>query len=315
MSQTKTSAMLLGALVADAASLGLHWLYDPDRIARIADDHGTAAFLPVKPEFFDGAKGYFAHAARHAGMLTQYGEALYLSMRCMADEGGAFEPAHQRAAFAAYFGAGGAYNGYIDRPTRGALDRIAADQVPSGIDDDQNPALTRLPAIVAAYHAAPDLDDTALAAMQITNVNDVAAGYTAVFAELLRLVLNGTPVAEALVAAADGATGAIAAALRDALTTSEADTTAYAGHVGRACHLPTSGPVMFHILRHSTSYADAVERNILAGGDSAGRSLMIGATLGASHGIATPNGIPLDWILRMTDGAAIWTACCAVKPL
>ena len=30
------SHLLLGALVADAASLGVHWIYDPDRIASIA---------------------------------------------------------------------------------------------------------------------------------------------------------------------------------------------------------------------------------------------------------------------------------------
>lgn len=97
-----------------------------------------------------------------------------------------------------------------------------------------------------------------------------------------------------------------------ALTTSEAESTVYAGLVGRACHLPTSGPMMFHVLRHSTSYADAVERNILAGGDSAGRSLMIGAAMGAAHGIATPKGIPLNWVLALRDGAAIWEACRAL---
>lgn len=70
MTQTPTSEMLLGALVADAASLGLHWLYDPDRIAEIATAHGTAAFAPVDAAFFEGATGYFAHAGRHAGMLT-----------------------------------------------------------------------------------------------------------------------------------------------------------------------------------------------------------------------------------------------------
>lgn len=49
--------MLLGALVADAASLGLHWLYDPDRIAQIATKRGSAAFAPVDAAFFEGAKG------------------------------------------------------------------------------------------------------------------------------------------------------------------------------------------------------------------------------------------------------------------
>lgn len=93
MTQTPTSAMLLGALVANAASLGLHWLYDPDRIAQIATKRGTAAFAPVDAAFFEGAKGYFAHAGRHAGMLTQYGEALLVGMRSMIDSKGPFDAA------------------------------------------------------------------------------------------------------------------------------------------------------------------------------------------------------------------------------
>ena len=312
MTQTPTSAMLLGALVSDAASLGLHWLYDPERIAKIAETRGTAAFAPVDAAFFNGVKGYFAHDGRHAGMLTQYGEAMLVGMQAMIDNQGAFDAAAQRSAFAAHFGPGGAYSGYIDRPTRGALERIAAEQDPSGIDDGQNPALTRLPAIIAAYHGAPNLGAQAKAAMEITNVNVVATAYNAVFADLLCRVLNGAPVADALGAAAENATGDVQAALKDALTTSEADSTLYAGQVGRACHLTTSGPVMFHVLRHSSSYTEAVERNIRAGGDSAGRSLMIGAAMGAAHGIATPDGIPLDWVLKLTDGTAIWGACRAL---
>ncbi len=306
---TPRSTMLLGALVADAASLGLHWLYDPDRIADIAARRGGAAFTPVDAAHFDGAKGYFAHGARQTGMLTQYGEALWLAIRTMIAEGGAFDVPAQQAAFATHFGPGGAYHGYIDRPTRGALERIAAQLSPSGIDDDQNPAVTRLPAIVAGYHGTPELADRSQAAMQITNVNDVATAYNAVFCDLLCRVLDGAPVAEALAMAARAAEGDVREALLHALASDETDVTVFAGEVGRACHLPTAGPVMFHVLQHSATYSDAVEHNILAGGDSAGRAILIGAVMGAAHGIATPAGIPLAWVLQLTDGAPLWDGC------
>ena len=303
------SDMLLGALVADAACLGLHWLYDADRIAKIAEHRGAAAFTPVDAKHFDGAKGYFAHSARQNGMLTQYGEALWVAIRTMNTQNGTFDVAAQQAAFAAHFGPGGAFTGYIDRPTRGALERIADNQTPSGIDDDQNPALSRLPVVIAAYHGTSELADMARAAMQITNVNDVADGYTTVFIDLLGRVLDGEPLDSALVAAADNAQGDIQAALRHALTTQETDSTVFTGEVGRACHLPTSGPAMFHILKHSSSYAEAVERNVLAGGDSAGRAIPIGAAMGAAQGVATPSGIPLAWVLKLTNGATIWDGC------
>lgn len=310
MTHSQTSALLLGALVADAASLGVHWIYDPERIADIAARQGGhSSFTPVDAANFENTKAYFAHGLRRSGMLTQYGEVLRLAIQLMNANDGAFEVASYRAAFAAHFGPGGPYQGYIDRPTRAALDNIAAEKSLSGIDDDQCPAVARLPAVFARYHGKETLNEMIVKAMEVTNVNDVAAAYNSVFADVLSRVAQKDPIRDALEAAADAADDSIKSELMDALSTSDANSTDYAGLVGRACHLPTAGPVMFHILKHSNDYADAVERNNLAGGDSAGRSLLIGAVMGYVYGIATPKGIPLSWILQIKDGAEIWAEC------
>lgn len=310
MTDSQTSAMLLGALVADAASLGVHWIYDPDRISEIAARQGgQTAFTPVDPANYENTKGYFAHGLRQNGMLTQYGEVLRLTIRSMNANDKAFDVAAYQAAFAAHFGPGGTYSGYIDRPTRAALDNILAEKMPSGIDDDQNPAVARLPAIFARYHGTSDLPEKMTEAMEVTNVNAVAAAYQAAFADVLLRVMQNEPLDDALRAAADAADHSIQPELLDALATSDANSSDYAGLIGRACHLPTAGPVMFHILKHSADYREAVERNNLAGGDSAGRSIFIGAVMGVVHGVATPKGIPLSWLLQLKDGAAIWNEC------
>ena len=314
MPNETTTHMLLGALVSDAASLGLHWLYDPARIAELAaQNDNSAAFLPVDPAHFEGAKGYFAHATRQTGMLTQYGEVLRLCIATMITTDGDFDAAVYAQAFAAHFGSGGSYNGYIDRPTRGALQNMADELVPSGIDDDQLPAVATLPAILARYHRDPALGDMVQTAAQVTNINTVADGYSAAFTDLLRRVLEGAPLQEALGAVAEAAVDAeIKAALQDALSTTETDTVRYGETTGRACHLPMAGPLIFHILRHATDYRDAVERNIRAGGDNAGRSLMVGAVMAAVHGVATPKGVPLSWVLSLQDGPEIWAECQAL---
>ncbi len=55
------ASMLVGSLVADAASLGVHWLYDPERIADIASRQGgRSAFTPIDAKNFEGVRGYFA---------------------------------------------------------------------------------------------------------------------------------------------------------------------------------------------------------------------------------------------------------------
>jgi ADP-ribosylglycohydrolase len=94
--------------------------------------------------------------------------------------------------------------------------------------------------------------------------------------------------------------------MRDALQldSAERDTVAFAGEVGRACPLPQAMPVIFHICRHASTYRDAVERNILAGGDNCGRAPIIGAVFGAASGVQG-DGIPVQWLARLNDGARI----------
>ena len=304
MSEERKSAAVLGALVADAAALGLHWVYDVARVRDVADAHGGAAFVPVDPAHHAGIPAYFAHALRCDGMQSQYGEVLRVAMRSVLAQGG-FDAAEDGAAFAAHFGAGGRYQGYLDRPTRGALENIAAEVMPSGIDDDQLPAVATLPAMVAVYSG--DAQGTAIkAARDVTNVNSVADDYADVFAQVLNDVIAGGDLKTVLKGAASDATGDIGKALQAALSSEEADSVAYGEVTERACHLPMAMPLAFHIMSRAEDYADAGEQNIRAGGDSSGRAIIIGSIMAAACGA---RDIPLDWVLRLDSGAEVWAQC------
>ena len=312
MNMTHNADLLFGALVADAACLGLHWIYNVDRVAEVtARQNGQCAFTPVEARNFEGVKT-FAHKDRQNGMFTQIGEVLHLAIQSMNDNYGHFDVAAYQSAFAAFFGAGGAFNGFIDGPTRGALANIEAAQNPSGIDDNQTPALARLPAILAVYHGQDTLPDMIKTAMEVTNVNAQATAFSNVFADVLGRVMDGQILDTALEAAANAADSTVKSDLLNALRTDENDSTVFAGLnglMGRACYLSAAGPVMFHILARSGSYQDAIERNILAAGDTAGRAIMIGAIMARIHGIATPTGVPLSWALQLKDGAKVWQDC------
>lgn len=309
---TANADLLLGALVADAACLGLHWIYNVDRIAEVtARQNGQCAFTPVEARNFEGIKT-FAHKDRHNGMLTQIGEVLRLAIQSMNEQGGTFDVPSYQNSFAAFFGAGGRFTGFIDGPTRGALANIAADVSPSGIDDNQTPALARLPAILVAYHGQDTLPTMIKSAMEVTNINLEATAFSDVFADVLGRVMVDEPLETALHAAAQSADDTIKADLMNALNTTEPDSVVFAGInglMGRACYLPAAGPVMFHILARSKTYQEAIERNILAAGDSAGRAIMIGAIMARTHGVATPKGVPLSWVLELENSAEIWREC------
>ncbi|KZL03839.1 MULTISPECIES: ADP-ribosylglycohydrolase family protein [unclassified Pseudovibrio] len=303
---------LLGAFVADAASLGLHWLYDVDRIHHVTQEHDdSAAFVPLTPSYFEGVPAYFAHANRQDGQFTQYGENLHLALKHLLAHDKHLKMEEFQQAFTAHFGAGGTYNGYIDRPTRGTLENIANEKLtPSGVDDDQLPALSKIPAVLFAYEQSEQMQDQVEAIIRSTNDNEESVAYGFMFADLLDRVVNGEDLQSALSAAADAAHPDIQEKLLAALSASETDPVAYGESTGRACHLGMGVPLSFHILKNTGSYREAIEANILAGGDSAGRSILIGAVLGAVHGLNTDKGIPLSWILKVQNNAELWQECC-----
>jgi len=316
---THTAACLMGALTADAAALGLHWVYDPARIATVAAARGQSAFTPADPTNFVAKPAYFVHGNRPNGALTQYGEVLHLAIQSLIATKGVFSEPQYQAAYTAHFGPGGPYVGYIDRPTRGTLANLAAGQTnPSGVDDDQHPATATLPAIVVATLGAPnqtaDQTTTLTRAMRVTNVNDTATAYGLAFASLLSQVLQGSSVASALHATAAAAKGDLGARLTQALNSPQSSTD-YGETTGRACHLPMGLPLAFHILANTTSFADAVEANIRAGGDSAGRAILIGAVMGAAHGIGGAAGIPADYLVKLHNSDPLWQHCQALATL
>jgi ADP-ribosylglycohydrolase len=165
---------------------------------------------------------------------------------------------------------------------------------------------------MVAYQNQDTLPEMIKTAMEFTNINVEATAFSNVFADVLGRIMNDEPLKTALTAAANTADDAIKADLLDALNTEEDDSVVFAGLndlMGRACYLPAAGPVMFHILARSETYQDAVERNILAAGDTAGRAIMIGAIMARAHGVATPKGVPLSWVLQLQDGADVWDDC------
>ena len=307
MSEERKAAAVFGALVADAAALGLHWNYDPARVKEVADANGGGAFVPLDAAHYEGISSSFKHALRCDGMQSQYGEVLRLTMHSMLDNGG-FDEVAYRSAFVEFFGAGGPYQGYIDRPTRGVLENTAAKAEVTGIDDDQLPATTTLPAIVAWYSGS-EQSAMAKVAREVTNINYVAEGYAAVCAQVLNHLVSGKDLKTVLKMTAQDAESEIGVALRAALSTDEVDSVAYAQITGMACRLPMAVPLAFHIMSRAEDYADAVEQNIRAGGDSCGRAIIIGSMMAAACGV---RDIPLDWILKLDCAEGVWAQCRAL---
>lgn len=298
---------ILGALIADASALGTHWIYNQDKLAEVANaNQGIVSFVDRKPDHYANDFSYDAHASREKGSNTQYGEALKVAIQALIAGNGAYDAICHRQYFADHYGPGGTYIGYIDHATRQTLVHIAQETQPTGTDDQQLPALASIPAIVAL---TPESVETAI---QLTNNNELSLQAGRIAASLLSVVNDGKPLNEALLLAADKAEGPFNDLLHDALETEETDSKLYAHKTGMACNLVEAIPLIFHILKNSRSYHEAVETNNLAGGDNAGRAIMIGAVAGSYYSGAGNKDIPPQWIAKYRHADEIFKACRAL---
>ena len=273
---------LIGAYVADAATLGVHWLYEPERIEMLGD----ALWREPSPDDFEGAKGVFVHQGKQSGDISQYGAQMRVMIRTLIQ--GAFDATTYHQEFAHAFGPGGWWHGYIDKATKGALANIAAERFPAGANDDQIPALSGLPALLAA---GASQDNCAVAVQEISNTQTTAL-YAPAASAALGAILGGETKADALAA---GISAAPSLPLIKAIE-SPLDPVVYAGEVGRACPLPQTVPVAFRIAAACHTYQDAIETNARVGGDNCGRAIFLGAFFGAME------APPALWILNLNNG-------------
>lgn len=303
---TRARAALTGALVADCATMGLHWLYDQARIAEVAGE--APEFRAPNGADYVGADGkglgYFAHGGKRAGEISHYG-AQMLAMATTIARAGGYEAEAYAGAFRDWFGYGGRWSGYIDRPTRATLDAMARAEAAEtaltacGADDAQLPAVSKLPALVARHHGEAGLHDMVESAVRVTNERDDSVAWGQAVAAMIAAAISGAAPEDAVAAARGGdakVNGQIEAALALRDKSSEEVATAFALH----CQLEMAFPVVVHLIATATNYVDAVRANIRTGGDNCGRAIPVGAVLGACFAEDPERGVPADWLARVT---------------
>lgn len=108
---------VLACLVADAAGMGVHWIYSQGKLSAIAKNHsGILEFLEPDASNYEGVPAFFAHPQRKVGEGSNYSEYIRVLFRALNENG--FSPGSYIRAFGEHFGIGGSYVGYADGPMR-----------------------------------------------------------------------------------------------------------------------------------------------------------------------------------------------------
>ena len=284
----KRKAMVLASFVGDSLALGAHWIYDVFEINR---RFGRVENLlkPMKDSY---------HPMKDAGEFTHYGDQALVLLESLAERR-AFDLDRFAALWRHFFEG---YHGYFDHATKGTLANFAAGKGPgeSGSPSSDLAGASRIAPIVYLFG-----DDTAglvaavRAQTRMTHNNESVVQAAEFFARVAGLVLQGRSPTQAMndVCSEVYPGGSLGESVRRGLESAGMETEQAVLEFGQSCDQRGALPSVVHLVaRHESDLKEALVQNVMAGGDSAARGLLVGMLLGAHLGMES---IPPEWLASL----------------
>lgn len=308
--------MVLGQFLGDAASLGVHWIYNTQEIECLHPEGLQGFEVP--------AEGHY-HAGKLAGDPTHYGDAAWVLLEALAGET-TFNVATFGTAFVKKMDPGKGYSGYFDSASRGTLENfrnhLEVSNEPygfqEGADDDQLATISVLAVLIAFYVARndglPEDSTTLLEQVKIlTHVrqnNERAVAYCQTHTRLLLELLAGRDIHSAFhhveeqLDTGDKLDREIRRKCREAFQLKHKGTVDATDFLGQSCPLICSFPSSVQATaKHNEDFQTAIIETAKAGGDNAGRAAMIGSWIGARIGAEE---LPKEWINKLNRSSKIY---------
>ena len=261
MRNSGMDAFLRTALVADALSLGAHWVYDQEEIVE--------AFPKGVRKFSDPMTDY--HESKKAGDQTHYGDQAVVLWESIEDDGGFSLDAWRKDWIAAMEG----YDGYVDGASKETLKTEA--KVASQSSD-----LGGAARIAPILDLEMEVEDAVLAAREqtsLTHGDSAVADAAEFFTRAAYAVKAGAVFEDALEAALQEGRYSkldVEDHLETARSMRDGNFPAVAEEIGQACGVEQAFPLsLYFLLRPETDFEKTMSDNIMAGGDSAARGMLI----------------------------------------
>ncbi|GAX82764.1 hypothetical protein CEUSTIGMA_g10190.t1 [Chlamydomonas eustigma] len=289
----RARAALLGAFVADAATMGLHWVYNQTELHMMLEARGIQEW----PEFMTPpASKYYEY---ESGRFSPYGDELLPMLKFLAEQGHMDEVKWTRYLAFYYM----SYRGRLNKSSKSMVEAYNAGKLwpeTGKADDSQANALVKVPAIVARYAGRPGLVSAIEVAVRAQQNNDLAVEAAIAIGKVLERVVLGSTVPEAVnwALTSRGLPASMQLHIQHAMSQTSAELNEVVVANGMSCQLPAAMiNVLVTALKYS-SYPAALRANMVAGGDSCSRGIIIGALLAAQDGTES---IPQNWKTHTTQ--------------
>jgi ADP-ribosylglycohydrolase len=316
---------VLGALVADAVAMPVHWYYDRHALDR---DYGPltgftaprnphpdsilwrSSYEPGSPDadILHDQKAYWGKRDIHYHQFLKAGDntinyRLGMELYRLVTGEGRYEPEAWLQTYIRLMRTPGWHQDtYLEEYHRAFFSRLAAGRQPAGcgIDDLHIGGLVPVPFLLAALAAvgeSPERIDPSVIARHValTHKHQKATEAASVLAKLLIAIAGGTSVREAINTYATGYAGQ-----RTFMKwVDKCDRHVVGSTLSTACYLPESFTASLHFVwKYHDNFEKAILANATCGGDNCHRAVVVGSLLAAAH------GVPESWVagLRLYDG-------------
>lgn len=286
----QATAMVLASFAADSLALGAHWIYDTDEIDRRI---GRVDSLRVPlPDSY--------HPTKKKGEFTHYGDQALVLLESLA-EIGEFSSTRFATAWKTRFTN---YQGYIDNATTATLDNMARQMPPDqcGSHSTDLGGAARIAPLLFFYR---DDRQSLLEAVRqqtaMTHNHPATLAGAEFIAKTAWGVLHGSNPTAALESALEEGVADIDldSRIRSSLDSAGKDTGTMIKQFGQMCGIAAALPGVVHlIISYENNLKTALIENVMAGGDSAARGLVVGMILGAHMG---RQAIPEEWLAEMVQ--------------
>jgi ADP-ribosylglycohydrolase len=287
-------AIVWASLAADALALGAHWIYDTRQI----DD------AIGRPESLRAPLSSSFHAGKHKGDLTHFGDQTVMLLRSLAAEGGFSLEAFARAWREMFAD----YTGYRDHATKDTLQRFAVGWPPEdagSASSDLGGAARIAPLVYRYRHDEAALLTAVRQQTAMTHQNATVVDCADYWARVALLVLQGSTPTEAIqrIGRRHFDRQPFSEWIAKGLASRDRDTRQAIGAFGQACDVDGAFAGVVHLIaKYQDDPRQGLIANVMAGGDSAARGLLVGMIFGAASGLeaAAP-----DWVAELNCRSAV----------
>jgi ADP-ribosylglycohydrolase len=284
----KPKAMVFASFAADSLALGVHWIYNTNVIDKKFGRVETY-LQPVRPTY---------HPKKVLGEFTHYGDqTMTLLESVSACSGFDLDDFSQR--WQSLFEN---YEGYVDKASKGTLENIESGKSTSqaGSESDDLAGASRIAPLVYVYRDEPEkLTASATAQTAFTHNNLEVIKSAEFFSTVAYQVLKGASPVSAIesVKEAQFNLDPFSKWIETGLQSADQDSRQAILDLGQMCETAAAFPGVIHLIaKYENDLKQALVENVMAGGDSAGRGLIVGMVLGAHLGM---DAIPRQWLKEM----------------